>query len=234
MDNRSEIPGVYIYRLAQEMEISLAATQSFNMYPEINGEVIAWMALDPIKNYWVIRAFDIAIDNRTELVWGLSAPSALSISDTYLAYFDLPVTVFGWRVYKKLLFGTETAPAIPPSGMNVRTGKDVVVYQDNSVTGGSGNWNIFVWMPGRAPVKITDDSSDHLYPATDGKTVVWQDDRNGNWCIYAYNLDTGKEYAIYKAKGDQIVPRIGAGGGIVWVDDRSGNEDAYFCENYGP
>ncbi len=123
MDNRSEIPGVYIYRLAQEMEISLAATQSFNMYPEINGEVIAWMALDPIKNYWVIRAFDIAIDNRTELVWGLSAPSALSISDTYLAYFDLSVTVFGWRVYKKLLFGTETAPAIPPSGMNVRTGK---------------------------------------------------------------------------------------------------------------
>ncbi len=83
-------------------------------------------------------------------------------------------------------------------------------------------------------MKITDDSSDHLYPATDGKTVVWQDDRNGNWCIYAYNLDTGKEYAIYKAKGDQIVPRIGAGGGIVWVDDRSGNEDAYFCENYGP
>jgi hypothetical protein len=64
--------------------------------------------------------------------------------------------------------------------------------------------------------------------------VVWQDDRNGNWCIYAYNLDTGKESAIYKAKGDQIVPRIGAGWSIVWVDDRSGNEDAYFCENYGP
>lgn len=88
------------------MEIPLAVTQTFNMYPEINGEVIAWMALDSIKNYWVIRAFDIAIDNRTKLVWGLSAPSALSISDTYLAYFDLPVTVFGWRVYKNLLFGT--------------------------------------------------------------------------------------------------------------------------------
>ena len=123
---------MYIYRLAQEMEIPLAATQTFNMYPEINGEVIAWMALDPIKNYWVIRAFDIAIDNRTKLVWGLSAPSALSISDTYLAYFDLPVTVFGWRVYKNLLFGTESTPAIPPGGVNPRAGGRVVIYQGNS------------------------------------------------------------------------------------------------------
>ena len=96
MDNRSGISGVYIYSLAQEMEIPLAATQFSNMYPEINGEVIAWMALDPIKNYWAIRTFDIATDNRTELVWSLSAPSTPSISDTYLAYSDMSIAAFGW------------------------------------------------------------------------------------------------------------------------------------------
>ena len=108
-----------------------------------------------------------------------------------------------------------------------------MVYQDNSAAGGSDGWDVYLWLPGREPEQITESGGDHINPATDGKTVVWQDDRNGNWGIYAYSLDTGKESAICKAKGEQTEPRIGAGGSIVWVDDRSGNEDIYLCENYG-
>ena len=62
--------------------------------------------------------------------------------------------------------------------------------------------------------------------------IVWQDNRNGNWDIYGYDLDKGIECAICTADGNQTNPSIGFGSIlddliIAWEDDRNGNSDIY-------
>jgi beta propeller repeat protein len=227
MDNRTGNPDVYVYSLSQEIELPLAASPFEDMYPDISGNIISWIARNPlnqynIENYWAIRTFDVAIDNRTELVWGLVEPSPISLSDQYVTYLDKPVANFGWRVYKKLLFGKETAPSIPPSGTNPRAGGNVIVYQDSK----NGNSDIWIWKQGRDPVQLTDGPGDKTNPSTDGHTIVWQDNRNGNWDIYAYDLNTSREMQITKNKADQTNPDV-ENGVIVWQDKRNGNWDIY-------
>lgn len=64
--------------------------------------------------------------------------------------------------------------------------------------------------------------------------VIWQDNRDGDWDIYAYDLDRQAEYAICTADGNQINPSVGYGYAldesiiiIAWQDDRNGNNDIY-------
>ncbi len=62
--------------------------------------------------------------------------------------------------------------------------------------------------------------------------IVWQDNRNGDWDIYAYDMDKQTEYAICTAEGNQTNPTIEYGLSIddliiAWQDDRNGNNDIY-------
>ncbi|MDD1755015.1 MAG: biopolymer transporter Tol, partial [Methanothrix sp.] len=227
MDNRTGNPDVYVYSLTQEVELPLAASPYEDMYPDINGNVISWIARNPlnqynIEDYWCVRTFDVSIDNRTELVYGLAKSAPISLGENYYTYLDQPVASFGWRVYKKLLFGTESAPSIPPSGTNARTGGNIVVYQDNK----NGNMDIWTWNQNKDPAQLTSGPGEKTNPSTDGKMIVWQDNRNGNWDIYAYDLNTSKEMQITRDKADQTNPDV-ENGVIVWQDKRSGNWDVY-------
>jgi len=227
MDNRTGNPDVYVYSLTQEIELPLAASPYEDMYPDICENIISWIARNPlnqynIENYWSLRTFDVANSNSTELVWGLAAPAPISLSDQYVTYLDQPVASFGWRVYKKLLYGIETAPSIPPSGTNQRAGGSIVVYQDSK----GGNSEIWIWRQGKDPVQLTSGPGEKVNPATDGRTVVWQDNRNGNWDIYAMELNTSKVIQITSDMADQTKPDV-ENGVIVWQDKRNGNWDIY-------
>lgn len=60
-------------------------------------------------------------------------------------------------------------------------------------------------------------------PAIYGSTIVWQDNRNGNWDIYIQDLSTKKETRITKSGSvdNAIKPAI-YGNRIVWMDKRNG------------
>jgi beta propeller repeat protein len=225
MDNRTGNPDIYVYSLAQEIELPIAASPYEDMYPDISGSIIGWIARNPlnqynIENYWSIRTFDIAIDNSTELVYGLENVTPISLSGDYLGY--LRKNYFGWMVYMRPLFEKEVTPNYPPNGINQRVGGDSVVYQDNK----KGSWDVWMWRHGQSPVALTSDASDQTNPATDGHTIVWQDNRNGNWDIYAYDMNTSKEMQITRDLADQTNPDV-ENGVIVWQDDRSENWDIY-------
>lgn len=66
---------------------------------------------------------------------------------------------------------------------------------------------------------ITTQESDQKYPAVCGEYVVWQDNRNGNWDIYGYNLTTQKEFQITTHPADQTHPAI-HNNMVVWEDHR--------------
>jgi beta propeller repeat protein len=57
-----------------------------------------------------------------------------------------------------------------------------------------------------------------VHPATDGKTVVWADDRNGSFDVFAYDVASAEQYPIRTAEGDQVDPVV-ANWLAVWVDD---------------
>ncbi|MDD1733747.1 MAG: biopolymer transporter Tol, partial [Methanothrix sp.] len=225
MDNRTGNPDIYVYSLSQELELPLAAGIYEDMYPDIEGSIVAWISRNPlnqynIEDYWSIRTFDIAIENSTELTYGLEAAAPVSLSQDYLSYLRRPVKDFGWMIYVRPLYEKEITPDFPPNGINQRSGGEITVYQDDK----KGSWDVWMWKMGSDPVALASDSSDQTNPATDGKTVVWQDNRNGNWDIYAYDLNTSQEVQVTDDPADQTYPDI-ENGVIVWQDNRNENWD---------
>lgn len=73
--------------------------------------------------------------------------------------------------------------------------------------------------------QITTNPSNSQNPVIYGNTIVWQDDRNGNWDIYIFNLST-KEQIHTTNKASQVSPEI-YGNKVVWEDERNGGHDIY-------
>lgn len=76
--------------------------------------------------------------------------------------------------------------------------------------------------------QITTHKSAQL-PAINDNRIVWEDDRNGNWDIYMYDLSTHKETQITTDKSDQQEPAI-YGNRIVWQDNRNGGPQIYMYD----
>jgi len=64
------------------------------------------------------------------------------------------------------------------------------------------------------------------HPDADGNFLVWSDDRDGNWDIYAMRVDTREEYRLSDHPADQRNPVISAGC-VAWEDNRNGDWDIY-------
>jgi beta propeller repeat protein len=92
----------------------------------------------------------------------------------------------------------------------------------------------FTPAPVKAPLTITEtqittDPADQMYPVIYGNRIVWNDDRNGNWDIYMYDLTTSTETPITTNPGYQAFQVI-YGNRIVWMDERSGKGDIYMYD----
>jgi beta propeller repeat protein len=65
-------------------------------------------------------------------------------------------------------------------------------------------------------------------PAIYGNTIVWQDNRNGNWDVYIYDLSTKKQIHT-TTSANQTNPAI-YGNKVVYEDDRNGGPDIYMYD----
>jgi beta propeller repeat protein len=70
---------------------------------------------------------------------------------------------------------------------------------------------------GEHEFQITAEPHDQCLPAIYGDIVVWQDNRNGNWDIYGYDLSTKEEFQIAAGPSDQVYPAI-CNRRVVWKD----------------
>jgi beta propeller repeat protein len=81
-----------------------------------------------------------------------------------------------------------------------------------------------VWAGAEFP--ICTHAGDQQWPAVSGNIVVWEDNRNGNWDIYGYDLSNQTEFPICTDAADQRWPQI-SGNTVVWFDDPNGNSNLY-------
>jgi beta propeller repeat protein len=80
---------------------------------------------------------------------------------------------------------------------------------------------------------VCTDANGQRNPAISGNIIVWEDDRNGNWDIYGYDISTQTEFQITTNTADQTSPAI-SGHTVVWSDSRHGQKDIYATILYGP
>ena len=80
---------------------------------------------------------------------------------------------------------------------------------------------------------VASNEAEQMNPDIDGNIVVWQDNRNGNWDIYGYNLTTRREFQITAESHDQTNPAI-SGNIVVWEDSRNGNLQIFAMILDGP
>jgi beta propeller repeat protein len=73
--------------------------------------------------------------------------------------------------------------------------------------------------------RITTNPSNSLNPDVYGNTIVWQDDRNGNWDVYIHDLSAKTEIHTTN-KSNQVFPQI-YGKRVVWEDEHNGIHDIY-------
>lgn len=80
--------------------------------------------------------------------------------------------------------------------------------------------------------RITNQAAPQAFPDIFGDTIVWMDQRNGNWDIYGYDLGEAREFQITSHAADQKLPVID-GNTVVWVDWRNDGETLYGYDLYG-
>ncbi|MDH4179267.1 MAG: S-layer homology domain-containing protein, partial [Armatimonadota bacterium] len=82
-------------------------------------------------------------------------------------------------------------------------------------------------------IRITDDLGDQTMPAMSGQKLVWQDNRNGNWDIYFYEIPETPAITpgvrLTDDPADQMMPAI-SGDLVVYQDNRGGNWDIYLLD----
>lgn len=79
---------------------------------------------------------------------------------------------------------------------------------------------------------ICDAPGAQINAALSGHLVVWQDNRNGNWDIYGFNLITRQEFQITSDKNNQTYPAID-GLLVAYEDDRSGKSAIFAVQLEG-
>ena len=82
---------------------------------------------------------------------------------------------------------------------------------------------------GSGVFQLTVDPGNQANPAIYGDTVVWEDDRNGNWDIYAYTISSQTVVQITSDVSNQMEPAV-QGDAIVWMDERNGNTDIFLYD----
>lgn len=133
-----------------------------------------------------------------------------------------------------LLIGMRPADAAVPSPV-FPVATDDVDQHSPAISGGK-----VVWVEGddifykdrsgaNVAVRLTDDPVSQSRPAISGNWVVWEENRAGDWEVYAFDLSSlsaGAPVPVATGAGDQRNPDI-SGNTIVWEDDNVGNWNIY-------
>ncbi|MEA1887634.1 MAG: choice-of-anchor D domain-containing protein [Bacteroidota bacterium] len=259
MDYRTGNGDIYLYDPIYDT-IIISPHPDLQTAPDIDGNIIVWAQLksgDP--GNWDIYMFDLGTWQISAICTAEGRQTHPSISENIVVWEDWRNG--NADIYARLLKTGEekeicTDPAdqlnpvickqnkwrpgsmAPPDFGGLYNGIRIF-YQDDR----NGHWDIYMWadfMLGdlslgtehRITDKNTYNPSDQVNPDFAHNQCVYQENKDGDWDIYAYQTETGytgELVPICTATADQVNPRT-SGGRIVWDDYRHGDADIYIWD----
>ena len=228
---------IYGYNLSKTEELQLTGDMGIQKNPAIYQHIVVWedgRDIEQEEKGMDIYGYDLLKDEEFLITKSRGNQCSPAIHGKIVVWEDNRngnYDIYGYNYETKKEFQITEDPY---DQQNPAIYGNYVVWQDKR----NGNWDIYyrelkgerindqlVWTS--PACQITDDSKDQTNPAIYGDIVVWQDERNGNWDIYRYNLETQKEFPITENREDQIHPAIYKNI-IVWEDTRDRRRGIYW------
>ena len=219
----------------QQAEFIVTVTYDSDLYPAISGPNVVWQ-------HWSEHGGD------AEIGWATINAAGRAVHHPFLGTLDNdqdPAISENRVVWKQVSLQSDEvilAGADISDPDNVRafdTGLEIGLNQLPKL---DGDWVVAIdrsengtlWANNLAdsldPLRITDSDGKQINrPDIAGSIVVWQDDRNGDWDIYGFDLTTLTEFPITTQNGDQKNPSIYTDPDetyyvVVWQDERAGDK----------
>lgn len=210
-------------------------------HPAIHGNTVVWQSyavvddgaggtiedwdiaaadITQVNNAWLYFVDDFADDQAAPAVYRFDIVyQDNSFGDEDLLSAD--VWLKDWPQYNEVVSDdaalNQTVPAV---------WDEMVVYQQET---GGGDFEIYARDTSQLdsePFLIAGGPGLQQAPDIAGHIVVWQDNRNGNWDIFGYNLITKTEFQITAHGADQTEPAV-SGTTVVWTDARTSPTQIY-------
>ena len=159
--------------------------------------------------------------HRITIATSVVLPVFLTVAALLLTTAALLLTAGGSLASPR--YAPETLIAGGPSAQNAPQCADgIEAWQDDA-----GDWNVWTgWQPAWAMVEAG--ASAQRHPAVSGQVIAFEDDRSGDWDIYAWDAsnpaDPVSETPVATRPGDQLDPAVG-GIVVVYEDYSRGNAD---------
>ncbi len=238
-DDRNGDWDIYRYDLQAKIEIRVTNSTANQQYPAIYGNHVVYQ--DDRNGNWDIYRYDLENNTETRITSSLMNhnPAIYGNRIVYTktrveyskVYYSGIYMVDLSNGYESFIYGgTSSLWDLAPAMYGDRL---VWVYQDFVSPAGYYEKNIYykdLANLAAGASRITTNTATQEAPDIYANRIVWQDNRNGNWDIYMYNLDTGMETQITNSTANQQNPAVYGGGPIIYTDNRNGNWDIYYAE----
>jgi beta propeller repeat protein len=203
--------------------------------PRIDGDLVVWE--DSRNGRWDVFARDLASGREIAVTSGPRDARNPAISGNLVVWQQTSAAgdwdIYGARVISDVVHSFPLFVG-PEDQTEPRVSGTQVVWQSGTpgvpgdATRGVGRWSIVTQdVNSSQPITITNGQSADTRPAIDGSTIIWQSvvptttlqgpAVNGAWDIMAFNVPSGKQFAVAINQNDKVNPEISANT-VVWQE----------------
>jgi hypothetical protein len=219
---------VFLYDLENRQEIQITddtITVQWDAY--LWGDEITWSDRGSGIDGSIVHLYDIPTGTATVLMPADGIKKAyFQFNDDHFLYLSkegVPPETEGYSVYLKDRHTLEKTLLCPYTAHpeTFWMGERYPTWVARPAQGGNGTKDVFYYdVDARQVVRLESTEPGHqYYPIHAGDYIYWEDDRDGDWNIYRYDLVAGMEERFTWDEQDQGNPRV-RGHLLTWVDYR--------------